>query len=501
MGSQPDQESLIASLRSVSSGAVIFMSGSGFSKVLGFVFHFILTQYLRTQIYGIYALSYTILTILSDLGTLGASRATLRFLPAEIENGQRKSVTFFLSIVSAMVGSGAIAAALFWFAPLLSKRTLNSPLFVDVLRVFAVIIPFQALTEVGLTVFRSQERLEYQVFVRDIIKPTLKLSTTGIAVLLAASLVGLAAAITVAVILVFAYTVYLLLTKTNVRPAVNGCRNKAGSFFDFSLPLVIKDVGGLMVTRIDILMIGFLLTGSNVGIYNIAVLLSGVLLFPLRGINQLVPPIVSRLYEDGDLDQIQSIYSTASRWGFIITLLPTIGIIVHRKAILSVFGTSYVLGGASLVILSLGYLVKSAAGPSGYTLMMTDHQYLLLFNQFLMAVLNVILNYVLILRFGILGAAIATSATRMLINQLRVVEAWYFEGLFPYSIAFLKPILAGIMTFIALSTIERAVPGGIAAVTGAIIGPFVFAVLIYLFGLEEIDQQFLTALRSKYRSL
>jgi O-antigen/teichoic acid export membrane protein len=257
-------------------------------------------------------------------------------------------------------------------------------------------------------------------------------------------------------------------------------------------------VGGLIVTRIDILMIGLLLTGPEVGIYNIAVLLSGVLLFPLRGINQLVPPIISRLYENNDFDQIQSFYRTASRWGLVITLLPAIGIVLYREAILSVFGASFLVGGASLVALSAGYLVKSAAGPSGYVLMMTDHQYLLLINQFLMAALNVALNYVFILQFGILGAAIATATTRILINQVRVIEIWYLEGLFPYSVAFVKPILAGGVTAAVLLAVEWSLTGILAVAAGAIAGPIVFAGAYYLFGLEPIDEEFLAALRGKY---
>jgi O-antigen/teichoic acid export membrane protein len=283
-----------------------------------------------------------------------------------------------------------------------------------------------------------------------------------------------------------------------VHPTLDGYRDKLRPHYDFSLPLALKDLGGVIAARIDILMIGFLLTGSEVGIYNVAVLISGVLLFPLRGINQLVPPIISRLYENDEFDQIQSIYTTASRWGFIITLLPAVGILVYREAILSVFGSSFLLGSASLVALSMGYVVKSAAGPSGYALMMTDNQYLILINELLMTVLNVALNYVLILRFNILGAAVATATTRILINQLRVLEVWYVEGLFPYSAAFLKPILAGVSTFVVLSSIERTMTMGLAVAVGAVVGPLVFAVSLYLLGLEEIDEQFVTTLRAKY---
>jgi len=500
MGSQSDQDSLVASLQSVSQGAVVFVAGSGFSKVLGFVLNAVLTQSLGAALYGIYAFSYTILTILADFGTLGSDRAILRFLPPEAEEDGTESVTLFVSVVTALVGSTAIAAALFWFAPALSERTLDSSLFTDVIRIFAVLVPFHALTDVMLSVFRSQERLEYQVFVRDIVNPVVKLLTTGIAVLIGAALIGVVAAIATTVILLFALTTYLLVSRTDVRPTVDGCRGNFRPYYDFSLPVALKDVGALIVTRIDILMIGFLLTGSEVGIYNVAVLISGVLLFPVRGINQLVPPIISRLYEAGDVDQIQSVYSTTSRWGLIITLLPAIGIAVYRETILSVFGPSFLLGGASLVVLCAGYLVKSAAGPSGYVLMMTDHQYLLLVNQFLMATLNVLLNYVLILRFGILGAAIATATTRILINQLRVVEIWYYEGLFQYSIAFVKPVFAGAVTVVVLVAVKWSLGGVLGAVVGAVVGTLVFATSLYALGLEDIDEQFVGALLKNYRS-
>jgi O-antigen/teichoic acid export membrane protein len=430
--------------------------------------------------------------LLSNFGTIGSERALLRFLPIETQEDS-ESLVLGIAYVTTVIGSGCVALALYLLAPTLTEHTLDNPLLTDIVRVFAIVLPFYSISLVTLGVFRSLEVLKYQVFVRDMATPAIKLVFIGVALAAGYSLFGVAAAIGASVIVVLLISIYLLFSRTRVRPALDGYSEKAQEYYNFTLPLTMKDVGGLVMSRVDILMIGFLLSEQAVGIYNIAFLLSGLLVFPVRAANQLVPPIISRLYEDGDREQLQSVYSTLARWVLTVTLLPMVGILVYRQGLLAIFGSSFTAGGTALIFLSIGYIVKSAGGPSGYVLMLTDHQYLSMINQWIMALVNLGLNYYLILRYGFVGAAIATSFTMVFINVVRVVEVQYTENLFPYTLVFLKPVAAVSITAAVLLPLNSYLSGVASMVSGAIVGTIVYVCCLYLFGLEDIDEVFLSS--------
>jgi O-antigen/teichoic acid export membrane protein len=65
--------------------------------------------------------------------------------------------------------------------------------------------------------------------------------------------------------------------------------------------------------------------------------------------------------------------------------------------------------------------------------------------------INIVLNILLIPRYGILGSAVAVSAAISLINLIRLVEVWSILKLHPYRLDALKPLCAGAAAFFILS--------------------------------------------------
>jgi len=84
--------------------------------------------------------------------------------------------------------------------------------------------------------------------------------------------------------------------------------------------------------------------------------------------------------------------------------------------LLSLFGADFVAGYPALIILTAGMIVNAAAGPVGLLLNMTGHQRLCAKIFGTSALINVVLNALLIPQLGIVGAALATAATMILWN-------------------------------------------------------------------------------------
>ena len=298
------------------------------------------------------------------------------------------------------------------------------------------------------------------------------------------------AALAIGGVLTFGIAISILYSRTDIRPTGERSRGSVSEFYNFSLPLTLKDLGQKLYTRVDILMVGFFLSGAAVGVYRVSILLTTFLTLPLSGINQLFPPIASGLYSDNKVEELESIYQTVTRWTLTVVIPAALVLIVYSSEVLRIFGEDFTGGGFVLLFFGIAQLTNCAVGPSGLLLMMTNHQYLNLVNQWVLGVGNVILNYVLILEFGFIGIAVATAGTLTIINIVRVIEVWYVEGMTPYSKKYWKPIVSGLVTVLVMLGWRLFLSGYPLLIIGSITGSLVFATVLFLLGIEREDREF-----------
>jgi len=490
MTDEADDETVTPSLRSITRGASLSIAGRILSNGLGFVINLLLTRGLDAGLYGIFAYGNTLMSIVSIFARLGSGKSILRFLPEYEETPALRNGVLGLAYLTALIASVVMGAVLYFVAPLVTEYTLDNPLLTDVLRILAIVLPFNTLSNLTNSVFRGLERLEYQIFLSSIVSPITRILFIGAALLLGYSLLGVVTAIAIGGVVVFGVALLVLFARTDLRPGLDQSYGQSREFYNFSLPLTLKDLGSFLYNRVDILMVGFFLAESSVGIYKIAIVISTMLVIPLGAFNQLFPPVASRLYSNDEMSELESVYSIVTRWTFTVALLPALGAILYRTEVLAIFGPEFTAGGWVLVLFALAQLTNCAVGPSGFMLMMTDHQYINLANQWTLGVLNAILNYVFILEFGLIGAAVATASVLAGINLLRVVEVWYTERLFPYSWKFWKPVGAAAGAGIVMAICQLFAAGFALLIIGGGSGALAFVGILYILGIEEDDREF-----------
>jgi O-antigen/teichoic acid export membrane protein len=158
---------------------------------------------------------------------------------------------------------------------------------------------------------------------------------------------------------------------------------------------------------------------------------------------------------------------------------------VYAEEILSLFGEGFTDGVLVLILFTIAQLTNSAVGPSGFLLMMTDHQYLTMTNQVVSGTLNAVLNYVFILEYGFIGAAVATASVLAGINMIRVIQLWYLEGVHPYNRKYIKPIAAGVVSVSAMYLVSTVLGGYPLLLIGGLTGATSFGVTLYIIGFEQ----------------
>jgi O-antigen/teichoic acid export membrane protein len=234
-------------------------------------------------------------------------------------------------------------------------------------------------------------------------------------------------------------------------------------------------------------MLGFLATASGLGIYKVSLTFAILVSLPLNALNRIFPPIVSGLYEKDNRHDLVLVYKTVTRWAVTGGLPISIGLIFFREQFLQLMGPGFTEGGLILSILIVGQFVNTAVGPSGYLLLMTDRQNLVMINQWVFGILNVVLNFLLISKIGTIGAAIATAITLILLNSIRVFEVSLLEGYHPFTKTLIKPVVASCGLILSLFLVEPISTGIIKIVIGAAIGGTVYVGVLASLGVSSTD--------------
>jgi O-antigen/teichoic acid export membrane protein len=150
--------------------------------------------------------------------------------------------------------------------------------------------------------------------------------------------------------------------------------------------------------------------------------------------------------------------------------------------------------------MTVAWLLNAASGPCGYVLTMSGRPAVQMVNYIAALILNVVLNVVLIQRFGMTGAAMAWATTILVLTVARVVQVWTFARMLPFSRDLLKGFCAAIVAGAGGLATSELIAGELRSLfVGVAVVGITYLVCIRLLGLEEDDRLVLDALRQRFR--
>jgi O-antigen/teichoic acid export membrane protein len=203
------------------------------------------------------------------------------------------------------------------------------------------------------------------------------------------------------------------------------------------------------------------------------------------------------LYSSDRAEKLRRTYVTLTKWVLYVTFLEFTFTAVFAEDILTLFGTPTEAAAFTLVVLAVGQTITASTGPVGYLLTMSEYERLVTANTIAVSILNVILNYVLIARFGIVGAGLATGTSLALLNLLALVESWYFLGIFPYRRGQIRGVVGVLLvTACVMLPFKFAIEPSLLKVFVA--GPLsvmIFGLLMLRFGVEDEDRELIDSLK------
>lgn len=179
-----------------------------------------------------------------------------------------------------------------------------------------------------------------------------------------------------------------------------------------SLPMFMTATMTFIIGQTGVIMLSIFRPEAEVGYYTIAVKLATLTAFIFSSINSMAGPKFSELYYSGKMDELFYIARKSAKLIFWTTTPILISFVFLGKPILYlVFGPEYTVAYSPLVLLVLGQFIHSICGATSLFMNMTGYQNMFRNIVVVAALCNILLNFLLIPRYGIHGAAIAGMLT------------------------------------------------------------------------------------------
>ena len=412
------QSSQNTTLSSLAKDATIALIIQVTGLVLTYLVQIFLARWMGKAEYGMYEYVMSWSLLLAIPAGLGLPRTVLR-LVSEYRVKETWGVfhgivrgSWMLTIVMGMaicLGGSAAILILNYYHPF----NYAIPLLVGIW-----LIPLQALVELQLETARAVDDITLAYVPSLIIWPFLLLCGGFLVVekqhhLTSVPMIGIA---TVMLFGVLVFQLWLLWDKVSKNFESATPIYEYREWLSIALTLLLQGAFRIILQQTDIVMVGSILGPEQAGMYSAAVKTALWASFVLQIVNMVAAPAFATLYTQGDMKGLQKVVSAMTTWIFWPSLVISFLLMVFSFPVLRLFGHEFVGAGLSLKILVLGQLVNALCGCAGYLMVMTGHQKQSMAIFGYSALINIVLNAILIPIFDIKGAAIATSFTMIVWN-------------------------------------------------------------------------------------
>jgi len=193
-------------------------------------------------------------------------------------------------------------------------------------------------------------------------------------------------------------------------------------WFRSAFPLVFVGTAGVINQQVSTVIVGSLVGVKAAGLFDVAAKGATLVSFVLMAVNMPLAPVVADLYARGQRKRMQRMVMKSARAAFLGSLPLALGLIFFGRWVLLIFGRDFARGSIVIAILSVGQLVNVGMGSVALLLNMTGHEWDTAKGIGIAAVLNLILNLVIVPILGIEGAAIANAVSMAAWN---ILLAWW----------------------------------------------------------------------------
>jgi O-antigen/teichoic acid export membrane protein len=387
-----------------------YLGGLLCSMALGFVSFPVLTRLFSVSEYGLIDLVQRTVLLATALAKMGLQNAALRFYDAPAFSSDRKAAEEYYSTMCFGTALTAAAATLTFVivVAILPNGVIATP-FKLLLYLASPLIFLRGLESILWAFVRIQERTRAYNVSSVILRAGALAGIFMVLFWIERSIRGFFAGMLVAEALVVAVLLALLF-KTGLLHVTRFHVTLLRSAFVFGFPLIVYELASIVLDSGDRLLVRYFLGSTALGYYSVAYNISGyiqdLILAPL---NLALLPIYMNLWRnDGPERTIMFLNNGLGLFLMVAAGLFAIIAVTSRDVVIVLASLKYQPAASLIPVLVCGLLIYATHVFLCAGLIVHSRTLILAKSVFYAAVMNVVMNCVLLPRIGLQGAAIAT---------------------------------------------------------------------------------------------
>lgn len=448
----------------VGHGAALTLAGTAVAGLLLLLNEWLAARWLGLPGYGLFALALALAKIGDKLAVLGLHVAALRFVPPARLRGDHGALIRLVRDClwpSALAG-GLLALVGAILAEPLASGVFGKPALASLIGPAMLAVPFFALTEVLGNVARGLGHLGHYVIARHLAPQVVLLGLLLLGHALTGT-TGLPLAAPAWAAWSFAASGFLaaLLAAGLVARSLAALRRAGGgaasthtnalaspSLWRLAWPVWVNGLLYLVVGWADLLLLGSLAPVEAAGLYRAcaqAVIVFDMVSVAFNAASAQAFALAAGMAGAHAVARGLDLPLKQALRGLVLVSTPVLAMLLFRaESVLSLLGPSFLPATGTLRVLAIGQFLNCWFSIVAFALIMSGRQGLEMRNAVVAAALNLSLNVALIPRWGTLGAAVASTATLLVLNLLRLWQLRVQYGLLACRAAELRLLLSGL---------------------------------------------------------
>ena len=434
----------------ITGGGISFFLRFG-GLIVGYVLTLVIANLFGAKGLGDYVLAITVLRLFTLLSKIGLDTTSIRFIASFASQDKWASIlNFRKKVVGILSFTSIISSLLMYFLSNTIADLINiDARYIEINAFFVLPMAFFMLHYQSL---RGLKRIAEFSFFYRISQALFSLILIVIIYQFSKSSEVPVYAYLISVLIVsflsFLSFRYWLKKRSNGKESANEEIMRYSTLFKISIPLMFAQSVQFIMAWTDKLMLGAIDTpdvtlglttnSAEVGVYHVAFKLSMFAAISLMAINSIASPKFAEMFGRNDIVGLKKVVHQSTKIIFWSSIPLVVIFFVFPEFFLSLFGEEFKIGVTAFIFLSCGRLISSFSGSVGNILQMTGNQNIYAGILFFGATLNVILNLILIPKYGINGAAIASMSSLITWNISMVVAVKKNLGFYTVYIPFVK---------------------------------------------------------------
>lgn len=441
----------------------------------------ILTKVLGAGDYGAWSVILVTISLLLPFVMLGLPYGRGRFLPAE-KDKRKASKGIFTTLFTILFTSIIFASCLFFLADTVATVLLKDASFAPVIRIASLLVILQALSEMSVSSFMPFRQVKtYSIL--TIIQTSVEIALVYFFVLFGFGLQGAIIALLITRGIVLLISLPLIISRFGFSlPSFPVFR----SYLVFGLPIVPSVIFEWVISSSDRYMIGFFLGVASVGIYSASYNMGAMAAVTLYIITFALGPTIVKSYDEGKVEDTKAYLSYSLKYILMLSIPSAFGLsILARPLLHSLTTAEFVSPGIFIVPLVASSMIFNGMwAVYGRVVMLSKHTGIFSITSIAAGLTNIGLNIIFIPHFGVIGAAIATLVSYIMVGLIMFYNSrkyikfevdWNFIA---------KSILASIVMTLAIWALSPV--GVVKILLSIVIGIIIyFGVLLLLKGFKR----------------